>query len=87
MPPLVCSLHNFFLCARSSRKENTKEAMVEQEKAELHAYINELAFRLEKQDAQLREMERVLAQLRKLFQIYCAPTVCTILFVKISRFK
>lgn len=41
--------------------------MVEQEKAELHAYINELAFRLEKQDAQLREMERILAQLRKLF--------------------
>ena len=39
--------------------------MVEQEKAELHAYINELAFRLEKQDAQLREMERVVAQLRK----------------------
>uniref|UniRef100_A0A336M6R0 CSON012672 protein n=1 Tax=Culicoides sonorensis TaxID=179676 RepID=A0A336M6R0_CULSO len=48
---------------RSSRKEALKEAMVEQEKAELHAYINELAFRLEKQDAQLREMERVVAQL------------------------
>lgn len=39
--------------------------MVEQEKAELNAYINELAFRLEKQDAQLREMDRVMAQLRK----------------------
>ncbi|XP_063705098.1 putative OPA3-like protein CG13603 isoform X2 [Culicoides brevitarsis] len=48
---------------RSSRKEAMKEAMVEQEKAELHAYINELAFRLEKQDAQLREMERVVASL------------------------
>lgn len=57
---LIC-----FASRRSSRKEATKEAMVEQEKAELHAYINELAFRVEKQDAQLREMERVLAQLRK----------------------
>lgn len=50
---------------RSSRKEALKEAMVEQEKAELNAYINELAFKMERQDAQLREMERMIGALRK----------------------
>lgn len=50
---------------RSSRNEKLKEAMVEQEKAELNAYIQELGFRIEKQDAQMREMERLIGALRK----------------------
>lgn len=50
---------------RSSRKEALKEEMIEQEKAELNAFINDLAFRIERQDAQLREMERMIGALRK----------------------
>lgn len=50
---------------RSARKEALKEEMTIQEKAELNAYINELAFRIERQDTQLREMERMIGSLRK----------------------
>lgn len=48
---------------RSARKEALKEEMLVQEKAELNAYINELAFRLERQEAQFREIERMIGSL------------------------
>lgn len=48
---------------RQVRKEATKEEMVMQEKLELQATINELIFQVQRQDTQIREMARVVADL------------------------
>ncbi|XP_019541285.1 putative OPA3-like protein CG13603 isoform X1 [Aedes albopictus] len=48
---------------RQVRKEATKEEMVIQEKLELQATINELIFQVQRQDTQIREMARVVADL------------------------
>lgn len=48
---------------RQSRKEAMKEDMILQEKLELHATINELAFQAERQDTQIRELTRLLADI------------------------
>ncbi|XP_055853418.1 putative OPA3-like protein CG13603 isoform X2 [Episyrphus balteatus] len=48
---------------RSANKEAKKEAEAKQEKLELALTISELGFRVEKQDAQIREMTRILADL------------------------
>ncbi|EAT44040.1 AAEL004554-PB [Aedes aegypti] len=48
---------------RQVRKEANKEEMVMQEKLELQATINELIFQVQRQDTQIREMARVVADL------------------------
>ncbi|XP_070502598.1 putative OPA3-like protein CG13603 isoform X2 [Chironomus tepperi] len=48
---------------RQSRKELLKEQMIMQEKMELQATLNELAFQAERQDTQIRELTRVIADL------------------------
>lgn len=50
---------------RQSAKESMKEQMVIQEKMELQAMLNELAFQAERQDTQIRELTRIMADLRK----------------------
>ena len=47
------------------RKEAHKEEMILQERLELQATINELIFSVQKQDTQLREMSRIVADLGK----------------------
>lgn len=47
---------------RQARKETLKEEMVKQEKYELVATLNELAFQVERQDTQIRELSRILAE-------------------------
>lgn len=54
---------------RSSNKEHLKEQMILQEKAELQAMLNELAFQAERQDAQIRELTRIIADLGNYFNI------------------
>lgn len=51
---------------RQSRKESMKEEMFLQEKLELQATLNELAFQAERQDTQIRELARILADIGKL---------------------
>lgn len=46
---------------RSSKKETTKEETLLQEKRELKATLRELQFQAERQDAQIRELQRILA--------------------------
>ncbi|XP_039449804.1 putative OPA3-like protein CG13603 isoform X2 [Culex pipiens pallens] len=48
---------------RQVRKEANKEEVVLQEKLELQATINELIFQVQRQDTQIREMARVVADL------------------------
>lgn len=48
---------------RQSRKEVLKEEMIIQEKLELQALLNELAFQAERQDTQIRELTRILADI------------------------
>lgn len=48
---------------RQVRKEENKEEMAIQEKLELQATINELIFQVQRQDTQIREMARVVADL------------------------
>lgn len=48
---------------RQVRKEANKEDMAIQEKLELQATINELIFQVQRQDSQIREMARVVADL------------------------
>lgn len=52
---------------RQSRKESLKEEMAYQEKMELQATLNELAFQAERQDTQIRELTRILADIGLLF--------------------
>jgi len=48
---------------RQARKETLKEEMTLQEKLELQALLNELAFQAERQDTQIRELTRILADI------------------------
>lgn len=48
---------------RQSRKETLKEEMAIQEKLELQSMLNELAFQAERQDTQIRELTRILADI------------------------
>lgn len=48
---------------RQVRKEANKEEMIMQEKLELQATINEMIFQVQRQDTQIREMARVVADL------------------------
>lgn len=48
---------------RQARKETLKEQMIHQEKLELIATLNELAFQAERQDTQIRELTRILAEI------------------------
>jgi optic atrophy 3 protein len=48
---------------RQSRKEAMKEDMIIQERMELQATLNELAFQAERQDTQIRELTRILADI------------------------
>lgn len=49
--------------ARQSAKESFKEQTIIQEKMELQAMLNELAFQAERQDTQIREMSRIIAEI------------------------
>lgn len=48
---------------RQSKKDAKKEELLQQEKRELIHTLNDFALQLERQDAQLREMSRVVADL------------------------
>lgn len=48
---------------RQSKKEALKEQIALQEKAELQAMLNELAFQAERQDTQIRELTRMIADM------------------------
>lgn len=48
---------------RQNRKEALKEDMALQERLELQATLNELAFQAERQDTQIRELTRILADI------------------------
>jgi hypothetical protein len=48
---------------RSARKEVLKEQLLIQEKMELQATLNELAFQCERYDTQIRELTRVIAEI------------------------
>lgn len=50
---------------RQSRKEVMKEEVALQERLELQALLNELAFQAERQDTQIRELTRILADIGK----------------------
>lgn len=52
---------------RQSKKEDIKEEKGLQEKIQLSNTINELHFQIERQDAMLREMTRIVADLGKEF--------------------
>lgn len=55
----------FFRYVRQSKKETLKEETLVQDKIQLINTLNELTFHIERQDAQLREMSRVVADLGK----------------------
>lgn len=55
---------------RQSAKETLKEQMLQQEKMENQAMLNELAFQAERQDTQIRELTRIIAELRKYSSFY-----------------
>lgn len=57
---------------RQSRKEQMKDLMVIQERLELQSTLNELAFQAERQDTQIRELTRILADIGKQKQINVA---------------
>lgn len=50
---------------RSANKEARKEEMVLQEKAELRQTLCDLQLQVERQDTQMREMNRIIAELGK----------------------
>ena len=50
---------------RQARKETLKEEMALQERLELQALLNELSFQAERQDTQIRELTRILADIGK----------------------
>ena len=54
---------SILLSFRQVRKEEAKEQVVLQEKLELNASMNELFFQVERQDTQIRELNRVIAEL------------------------
>ncbi|XP_018783489.1 PREDICTED: putative OPA3-like protein CG13603 isoform X2 [Bactrocera latifrons] len=54
-----------FEYTRQSNNEAKKQETIRQEKAELAITLAEMGFRLERQDAQIREMTRALADLGK----------------------
>lgn len=48
---------------RQSKKETAKEALIQEEKQDLLRSIQELALKIEQQDAQMRHLERTVAAL------------------------
>ncbi|XP_020817844.1 putative OPA3-like protein CG13603 [Drosophila serrata] len=64
-----------FEYSRQTIKENKKNEMMQAEKMELTNMLTEMNFRLERQDAQIREMTRVLADLdsRNIFRWHKEP--------------
>lgn len=58
-----------FEYSRQNAKENKKNETIQYEKMQLTNTLTEMSFRLERQDAQIREMTRVLAELGELFNI------------------
>lgn len=56
---------------RQVRKEEAKEQVVLQEKLELNASMNELFFQVERQDTQIRELNRVIAELGEFYLKLC----------------
>lgn len=65
---------------RQARKEDLKDAMVIQEKQELQALLNELAFQAERQDTQIRELTRMLADIGELFVKHLANLSLPLIF-------
>ncbi|KAH8337227.1 putative OPA3-like protein CG13603 [Drosophila kikkawai] len=64
-----------FEYSRQSIKENKKNEQMQAEKMELTNMLTEMNFRLERQDAQIREMTRVMADLdsRNIFRWHKEP--------------
>lgn len=56
-------IHSFFYIFRQSNKEANKEEQILQEKLALQAAFDDMAFRIEKQDVQLRELRRLIYSL------------------------
>lgn len=48
---------------RQSKKETAREALIQEEKRDLSRSIQELALKLEQQDAKLRHLERTVAEI------------------------
>lgn len=57
-----------FEYSRQTAKENKKNEAMQYEKMQLTNTLTEMNFRLERQDAQIREMTRVLAELGEFFR-------------------
>lgn len=74
---------------RQSKKEEIKEETGIQEKIQLSNTINELHFQIERQDAMLREMTRIVADLGNLlfFLIFIVEFVSSKLCHIIIRFE
>ncbi|KAH8236726.1 hypothetical protein KR026_009361 [Drosophila bipectinata] len=64
-----------FEYSRQTAKENKKNEVAQMEKMQLTNTLTEMSFRLERQDAQIREMTRVLADLdsRNIFKWHKEP--------------
>lgn len=61
LTPIIVTRNDLFI--RQSNKDAKKEDLMLQEKRELIHTLNDFALQLERQDAQLREMSRVVADL------------------------
>ena len=70
---------------RQARKETMKDEMAIQERLELHATLNELAFQAERQDTQIRELARILADLGEWFCNLCLLQWSQLLFILDSK--
>uniref|UniRef100_A0A0K8W532 Putative OPA3-like protein CG13603 n=1 Tax=Bactrocera latifrons TaxID=174628 RepID=A0A0K8W532_BACLA len=66
-----------FEYTRQSNNEAKKQETIRQEKAELAITLAEMGFRLERQDAQIREMTRALADLGK----FVNPNLCSLMML------
>lgn len=56
-------IRNYFCPTRQANKEALKEEATLEEKRELQYTIQELALNLERQDAQIRHLSRIVAEL------------------------
>lgn len=57
------NIRNYFRLIRQAKKESQKEEATLEEKRELQFTIQELALNIERQDAQLRHLSRIVAEL------------------------
>lgn len=71
------TIYNYISIYSQSNNEAKKQELMRQEKADLAITMAEMGFRLERQDAQIREMTRVLADLGK----FVNPNLCSLMML------